>query len=544
MGGLRTRRMLLACAIAALLASAGPAGAAPAPHAASRGCPQAALKRQPAPRNIAHPPARAVLACVGTTPITGALWAHWYAIARRAYKGFGSSVLTIGTLATLTSRPVVEGEAREHHLVVTARAVRRQFQRNLRTRFRRRGSFQRFLRARGERTADYLAEVRTTLLVAAIERHETHAELDAIGVKWQQRTTCARAVSNGDICGLIAPFAASPPSLGIAPGPESIAVDPVSDTVYVGSNTSLTLIDGTACNASDTSGCGHPRVVAAPHIDPVAIAVDPATRTLYVGSAGSDEIAVLDARTCNAKVASCKAVGVVKLKRKVSPQQFVLDPVTHTLYALEDNVSVIDVSHCNALDRSGCRKTPARMRIDSPEKLGLNPATGTLYVGSEFDSVSLVDTRSCGALNTSRCAAAAPTFELPGIASPAFAVDPATNTVFLAGYPSKLFMLDGATCSATVRSGCAHPRTVRLRGRGEGIAIDGPTHTIYLATPSLGGAELLDAGTLRTPHLARTGRGSREVAIDERTRTVYVGNDDSVSLIRADRCNASTTAGC
>jgi DNA-binding beta-propeller fold protein YncE len=524
------------------------------PASAAHGCPQAALKRQPAPRSIARPPARAVLACVGATPITGARFAHWFAIHRHDFKDLSADSVADATLAELAELASVDAEARERHLAVTPRAVRRSFEHALRTRFRRPGSFRRYLRAHGEHEADVLARTRNDLLVAALFHHLTHAELNAFNAKWQARTTCAWAVADGDVCGLIAPFAAGPPSIGVPGGPDAIAVDPVSDTVYAVTSNALVMIDGKTCNAATTSGCAQLRTVPLPHTDPRSLMVDPATGTLYLGAAETDAIVALDTRTCNAAVPRCAGGAVVKLGSGVIPGQLLLDPSTHTLYAIDDGdaaISVIDVAHCDAADHSGCGKRPATLRTadDSPQAIAVGPANDTLYVADDNGyRVSLVDTRTCSALNASRCAAAAPVFKLPGIANPlAFAVDPSANALYVSADTDQLFVLDAATCNVAVRSGCAHPRTVKVREAGRNIALDAPTHTAYMTARFAGGAELLDTAGLRAPRLARTGSHPGPLAIDERTRTVYVANgplSDSILLLPADRCNATTIAGC
>jgi DNA-binding beta-propeller fold protein YncE len=549
-------------AAAELLAVAALAAVAAAPASASRGCPGSALHRQAAPRDIAHPPKRAVLACVGTRPITGAQFAHWFAIEHRRFETFGRHSLTGLTLATLVAFAAVEGEAREHHIVVTARDVRRSFRHRLRTRFREPGSFRRFLKFDGESRADYLAEIRRDLLVAAIRRRESRAELARYNAKWQARTTCARAVADGNVCGLIAPFAAGPPAVGVPFGPDAIAIDPASDTLYVTTSSSLVLIDGRTCNAATTAGCAQLHTIRFGDTDLRGLAFDPSTATLYLANADGS-VVVFDARACNATVARCQAAARIQVARQLTPDQLLLDPATHTLYVVGDDgsgtISVIDAAHCNALNRSGCGKAPVRLRTadDSTQAIAVNPATGTLYVANDdSDSVSLVDTRTCSALDASRCGAAAPAFKLPGIANPiALAVDPSTNALYVSAGTDELFALDGATCGATVLSGCAHPRTVKLRETGRAIAIDAPTHTAYLTGHFLGGVSLLDTATCNatvatgcapTQPAAHAGREPNAIAIDERTRTVYVANGEerSISLLRADSCNATTTTGC
>ncbi len=558
--------------VALLLACAGLAALAAAPASAARGCPQAALKPQPAPRNVAHPPAHEVVACVGTTPITGAQLAHWAAIARHQLEEHPVEAVAFEALDTLAGIAASEAEAHEHHLVVTAKAVRRSFEHDLRTRFRRPGSLQRFLKANGEHTADYLVELRQQLLSAALERHESAAEQNLFQDKWKARTTCARGIGDGILCGLIAPSGRGLPAVGAPLDPSQIVVDPVSDTIYVLAANELMLIDGRTCNASTTSGCARARTILLAGTSPSAITVDPATETIYLSvTERPAAIDVLDARACNATtISGCSHLTAqVRLGAGLVPDRSIVDPSTHTLYVRDQDrsgtISVLDIRACNATDHSGCAKPPARLRTDDglPSNtvfngtLAVNPATSTLYVANDAgraQTVSLVDTRACSALDASGCAARWPRLNLPGPPL-TLGLDASTGALYVSLIPGKVAVIDGATCNGTVRSGCGRQRILRLREAPSAIALDGPTHTAYMATTVLGGAELLDTaacnatasgGCQHAPRLAPTGGDPGDVAIDERTRTVFVANgtDESVSLIAADRCNATTAAGC
>ncbi len=469
-------------------------GGHPSPSAAATlGCPQAALQPQPALRDVAHPPPRSVVACVGTKPITGAQFAREFAIERRQ---IGSQI--------------------------------------------------------GSQGADVVA---------------FDALNDLIGDVDPARTTCAQAVGNGLLCGLIAPSRRDGlPALGAPVGATEMVVDPASDTIYMLGAGELMMIDGRTCNASTTSGCARPRSISLAGMSPSGIAVDPSTETIYLGRTERPAaIDVLDARTCNATtVSGCRrVVAQARLGAGLVPGHSLIDPSTHTLYVRDEQraISVVGIGACNARDHSGCAKPPARVELG--EKLAGSPftgtiavsrATGTLYVlGAGDASAWLVDTRACSGLDGSGCSARPAVLKLPGPAL-TMALDPATGALYFSQVFDKVAVLDGATCNGAVQSGCGRPRILRVREMPYAIALDARTHTAFMASgPRLDGAELLDiracgpaaGGGCRTPRSTRTGPDpAQAVAIDERTRTVYVANQDRVSLIRADRCNAVTTAGC
>ena len=74
------------------------------------------------------------------------------------------------------------------------------------------------------------------------------------------------------------------PTITVGSLPSSIAVDQVTGTVYVtnwGDNT-VSVFNGTTCNATNTSGCGqHPATVPV-GLGPIGIYVDDANHTVYV----------------------------------------------------------------------------------------------------------------------------------------------------------------------------------------------------------------------------------------------------------------------
>ena len=72
--------------------------------------------------------------------------------------------------------------------------------------------------------------------------------------------------------------------------PHAVAVDPVTNTIYVandGDNT-VTVIDGATNTVTATVSAG---------TDPNAVAVDPVTNTIYVANFGSDNVTVIDGAT-------------------------------------------------------------------------------------------------------------------------------------------------------------------------------------------------------------------------------------------------------
>src|SRR5579871_3282402 len=74
------------------------------------------------------------------------------------------------------------------------------------------------------------------------------------------------------------------PQIAVGGFPTGIALNPLTHTIYVGNGTTgtLSLIDGSTCNAGDSAGCGQHVTAVTAGSDPIGIAVDRSTNTVYV----------------------------------------------------------------------------------------------------------------------------------------------------------------------------------------------------------------------------------------------------------------------
>ena len=75
--------------------------------------------------------------------------------------------------------------------------------------------------------------------------------------------TCNATVTSG--CGNI------PPTVTVGSGPDGLAVDQATDTVYVANvnDNTVSVIDGATCNATVTTGCGQTPATVAVGVQPV-----------------------------------------------------------------------------------------------------------------------------------------------------------------------------------------------------------------------------------------------------------------------------------
>jgi YVTN family beta-propeller protein len=118
---------------------------------------------------------------------------------------------------------------------------------------------------------------------------------------------------------------------------------------------------------------------------------------------------------------------------------------------------MIDTASCNATVTSGCAQTPHVVRVGrGPDGIAVNPATQTVYVANVTDdTVSVLHAATCNATVSSGCSMPHPQL-LPTGKSPRWVtVDQTTDTVYVPnGDDGTASVLNGATCNATVTSGC------------------------------------------------------------------------------------------
>jgi len=296
--------------------------------------------------------------------------------------------------------------------------------------------------------------------------------------------------------------------------------------------------------------------------NPVGIAVDAARHTIYVANGDDDTLSVIDSSKCKASNSSrCSQIATVTVGP--NPLYAVLDPTTDTVYTSilgGNTVAVVNGATCNATNTSGCGQTPASVTVaGTPLGLALDTATHTLYVGDANDGpVSIIDTATCNATNTSGCGQT-PVQTASG--GDAIAIDYVNHGVYVMDFNDNVVrVFNGATCNAGNTSGCAQPpATVVANFNPRQAAVDEATHTVYVPVgtgeDTLGSVEMIDGSTCNgtinsgcgnTPNRANVGSNPGYVLIDPATETVYVENQgsSSLSVINAATCNATNSTGC
>jgi DNA-binding beta-propeller fold protein YncE len=357
----------------------------------------------------------------------------------------------------------------------------------------------------------------------------------------------------------------------VGDSPLAAAVDEATDTVYVANGDgSVSVVNGTLCNVTDTSGCATP--VATIHtggfdVDDV---FDPATRTLYVADLNG-RILVIDGAGCNATTSSGCAKPVKSVRDSLGPQALDIDVATDTVYAVNDvtgdgnTVSVIDGATCNGSTGSGCGATPHIVTVGSGSFWdGVDQATDTIYVANNnSDTVSVINGARCNAEVTAGCNSIPPA--VPVGADPQWvSVDDQLHTVFtLNQFDDTLSPINTRTCNGTVVSGCSQTPPTAQAGPNHNpgylpfpntMTLLPNTDTAYLV--NVGGPNLVTVITLSTCDAVVTS-GCRTVApsvpnsefqvsVDPSTNTIYASNLNlpEIDVLNGARCDAGHLSGC
>jgi YVTN family beta-propeller protein len=263
-----------------------------------------------------------------------------------------------------------------------------------------------------------------------------------------------------------------PPTVTAGSGPVDVQVDQATGTVYVadwgnGAGTTVSVINGRTCNGQVTSGCDQVPAHVTIGTGPAGLFVDQATDTIYaatVAPSGAEAVSVLDGATCNATTTSgCGNEPPSVTLGQGSPDYnvaFAIDQANRTLYVANwagNTLSMIATASCNAAVTAGCAQTPPVVRVGrGPDGIAVNPATHTVYIANVTDNtVTVLDAATCNATVSSGCSTPHPRLLRTGKSPRWVTVDQTTNTVYVPnGDDGTASVLNGATCNATVTSGC------------------------------------------------------------------------------------------
>ena len=267
-----------------------------------------------------------------------------------------------------------------------------------------------------------------------------------------------------------------------------------------------------------------------------AVAYDQTTRTLFVGADGA--ISVLKD-------------GVPMSKIAVAAKSMAVNPVTHTVYALESTrnaVAVID----------GTTVTATIPIPEGSQDLALDPGTGKIYIASGMVGVTVIEgdkvtgtialkdegyvwsiavdssTHAVYAGNYSKATVSvivdgAVTKTIPAASGWSIAVDSVTHDVYVPGeFNKKVLVINGG---AVVRAiDVPFPRDV---------AVDSSTHTAYVASPDLHTVSVIHGSAVSS--LVSFHKPGRPV-VDPVSHSVYVPSPVGAVAVIRDPSNRDFTS--
>jgi YVTN family beta-propeller protein len=290
--------------------------------------------------------------------------------------------------------------------------------------------------------------------------------------------------------------------------PDAIAVNPVTNRIYVANADSaadpgygsVTVINGADPTSSEVSVLK----------DPTALAVNPLTNKIYVANSQTNIVTVIDGAN---EATTDVLVGP-------GPSAIAVNPLTNRVYVADagsNSVTIID----------GASNATRSVKVgQNPGAVAVNPLTNRVYVANlDSDNVTVVNGATNAAVNVP-----------VGPQPQAMAIDPGTNKVYVANTGAEtITVIDGASNT---------PTSVEVGLAPTAIAVNPETHKVYVASRASGRIAVLDPTTLARTTLSG-GSQPAAIAIDPVTGSVYVANQGSGTVTVSDGTtnNATTVAG-
>jgi YVTN family beta-propeller protein len=281
--------------------------------------------------------------------------------------------------------------------------------------------------------------------------------------------------------------------------PQAVAVNPVTNQIYVAVAQGAAVIDGSTGTVSTVTAGSNP----------VAVAVNVTTNRIYLVNHLSNSVTVIDGSTN-------KAIATVTVG--TGPVAVAVNSVTNQVYVANragSSFTVID----------GATNTPTTVSLGlpgiDPAAVAVNPVTNMIYVVENAGTVAAID----GSKNTF---ANVTVGKIPG----ALAVNPVTN---------KIYVANGGSGNVTVIDGATNGTTGVTVGTGPtAMAVNPVTNKIYVANASSNSITVIDGATNGTTPVT-VGTLPQGLAVNSLTNQIYVSNATSGTVTVVD--GATNTAG-
>lgn len=305
----------------------------------------------------------------------------------------------------------------------------------------------------------------------------------------------------------------------LAGPPVLLAVNPVTNKIYVSTNNNtVTVIDG-ATNATTPVATGP---------GPDALAVNSITNKIYVANIDGNSVTVIDGAT--------NQTTPVNLGTGIKPYAIDINPVTNKIYVANqagNSLMVID----------GLTNSVTSVPVGAnPTAVAVNSVTNQIYVANggitQGTTVSVID----GATNLQTATVTV------GTGPESIAVNPLTNKIYVGNQDTTVTVIDGATnlttpvtvgsCSCFVNL-AVNPVTNKI------YAVDGPILTIIDGTTNTASATV-SIGTNLSTDVAVNPLTNRVYATNAQDGTVYViagASAPPLQFVRIAPCRVADTRG-
>lgn len=305
----------------------------------------------------------------------------------------------------------------------------------------------------------------------------------------------------------------------VGKAPRGVAVNPLTNKIYVAVDGSITVMDGTTNATKDI-----PDATTGTSASPFAVAVNPVTNRVYAANLFQDTVTVIDGSTD-------EVIATVPTGR--SPTALAVNPTTNRIYVANDDGNSITVIVGSA------NKDVATIPVGpNPDSVAVNPITNKIYVANENfvgggpGNVMVIDGRTNKAVATLN----------KGPMPFGIAVNPKTNKVYVVGSylgaSGAITVIDGTTGST---SKIPLP-SLGLLTTASAVAVNQVSNKIYAASDNYDTVFVLDGSTGDVVATIDAGPTPHAVAVDPVTDKIYVANYDSNTVTVIDGTPAQKAA--
>ena len=296
---------------------------------------------------------------------------------------------------------------------------------------------------------------------------------------------------------------------------------------------------------------------------PEGIAVNPITNTIYVANSGSYSVSILNGSDNGSK--ALDKVNLVTKNFTELPQIYNLatylavNPKTNKLYITSEDADVVSVLNINTsvFDNFGSHNTnqnkilltgeitPNQIRQPgttlpgiivgkSPHGVAVNPNSDRIYVtNQESDSISILDGKTQRIVANNIHVGTFPHVVV---------TNPITNKVYVTNWGT----IDTNSCTVSVLDGRTDKliADIHTGNSPHSVVVNPNTNRVFVTNEDDNTISVIDGNTDKVLKTVRVGNSPADIVINEATNMIYVANqdDDTVSVINGSKDRGTVVA--